>query len=468
VSVTRTTPWWKDNGLLWALAACVLLRVLPLILWQDWGCARDECTYLRIARKMADGQGMVASAGWLWAPGYPALMAVHQWITGWGQTIKGLQIFASLVCTVFVYSLALRVWAHRETRDQFRAARAAAWLYALSPILVFFSISLWSEVIYGTILLGTLIMLARARDALDLTGRSWLKQAVFVGVLGGTCILFRGVAQYMLPIFAVAILWRRLKMRRAWIQVAVVFASATLTVAPYSVYISKKMDTFIVSDKTMGQMMWLGNNDFPPITFDYGNGQLSQRAFKRYAQQGRKRCASRKKPMARDACETAAGFQWIRDNPEEFVRRMPMRVAQMMTPHSLLTRHLRWGKWRGMPAIIDEGIILWGALSSMFVMVAGAVSLVARGRGGHGVVTGLILLYHVAAIAALAGLSRYRVPLEPLLMIYAGGLLSSPRAVLNGLLENRWRIGLLFVVMGWLIPLVLWFLPAGWPWWRSW
>jgi len=241
-----------------------------------------------------------------------------------------------------------------------------------------------------------------------------------------------------------------------------------LTVAPYSVYISKKMDTRIVSDRTLGQMMWLGNNDFPPITFDYGNGQLSQRAFKRYARQGRKRCASRKQPMERDACETKAGFDWIKDNPESFVRRMPMRVAQMLTPHSLMTRHLRWGKWRGMPAIVDEALILWGALWSMFVMWVGAFTLVARGRGGHGVVTGLILLYHLAAIAALAGLSRYRVPLEPLLMIYAGGFVSDSSSVWEGLLKCRWRMALVVVVMGWLIPLVLWYLPAGWPWWRSW
>ena len=35
-----------------------------------------------------------------------------------------------------------------------------------------------------------------------------------------------------------------------------------------------------------------------------------------------------------------------------------------------------------------------------------------------------IWLYHVAAIGLLAGLTRYRVPLEPLLMIYAGWFLS--------------------------------------------
>jgi hypothetical protein len=466
--MSRPAPWWKDKRLLMAILVGVVLRVLPLIVWNDWGCARDECTYLRIARKMAAGNGMTPSVGWLWAPGYPALMAVHKWLTGFGQTIKGLQVLASAICTVFVYLLSLRVWRHRGDTAGVRAARATAWLYALSPVLIFYTVSLWSEVIYGTVLLGLLLVLSYARDAVDLPNLRWAKHAALVGVLGGACILFRGVATYMLPLVAVAMLWRHHRVRRAWIQVAIMFVAAMITVAPYSVYISKKMDTFILSDRTLGQMMWLGNNDFPPITFDYGNGQLSQRAYRRYARQGRRHCWSRKRPMEREACETEAGVKWIRANPGEFVRRMPMRVAQMVTPHSLLTRHLRWGKWRGLPSFVDEGIILWGALWSMFVMLGGAFTLVARGRGGQGVVTGLILLYHVAAIAALAGLSRYRVPLEPLLMIYAGGLIAGPRSVWEGLVASRWRLALVFVVMGWLVPLVLWYLPAGWPWWRSW
>ena len=82
--------------------------------------------------------------------------------------------------------------------------------------------------------------------------------------------------------------------------------------------------------------------------------------------------------------------------------------------------------------------------------------------------TGLILLYHCAAIAALAGLSRYRVPLEPLLMVYGAGLIARPDLVWQGLREERWRCVLAVLVMLWVIPLTLWFLPAGWTWWRSW
>jgi len=460
--------WVQDRSLITALIVGALLRTLPMLIWLDWGCARDECTYLRIARKMANGEGMVPSAGWLWAPGYPAIMAVHKALFGYGHTIKGLQVLAAGLSTVLVYRLTQRVWKSRGPEASTRTARVAAWLYALSPPLIFFTMSLWSEVLYGTLLLGLLLVLDKAREAVDAGDRRFIKGALIVGVLAGCCILFRGVATYMLPIFGLALLWGRWRMRRAWTQVLLMVTAAVLTVAPYSIYISKRMDTPIISDRTMGQMMWLGNNDFPPITFDYGNGQLSARAFKRYAKQGRKRCADRRKPMKRDACETAAGFQWMKDNPREFVGRMPMRVAQMLNPHSLLTRHLRWGKWRNMPQILDEAIILWGALWSIFVMLGGTLALVARGRGGHGVVTGAILLYHVAAIAALAGLSRYRIPLEPLLMIYAAGLWTNAGQVWRGLTEDRKRLFLAIVVLGWLVPLVLWYLPAGWTWWRSW
>ena len=30
---------------------------------------------------------------------------------------------------------------------------------------------------------------------------------------------------------------------------------------PYSTYASKKFGSFMISDRTLGQMMWLGNND---------------------------------------------------------------------------------------------------------------------------------------------------------------------------------------------------------------
>lgn len=471
MAMSNSQTWWRDRSLATAVVVGVVIRILPVVIWAyTWGCLRDECTYLGLARKIVDGQGMVGSAGWLWAPGYPMIVAFHTWLTGLGGTTKITQAIIAGVCTVLMYRLTSRIWEDRGPEESRRIGLIAAWFYTLSPHMAFFAMSLWSEVIYGTILLVLLMTLDKARSALESGAlkSGWFKYAACVGFLAGVCVLFRGVATYMVPIFAFTLVWRRWAQGTAWKQVGIMALAAGLTVAPYSVYISKKMDAVVISDRTLGQMMWLGNNTHAPVTFDYGNGQLSQRAFKRHIAAGRKHCAGRKLTIKRDTCETANGKDWILNNPTEFLGRMPLRVAQLMNPHSLMTRHLRWGKWRGLPQWFDEFLIVAQVLSSMFVLMGGSLALVARGRGGHGLVTGLILLYHCAAIAALAGLTRYRVPLEPLLMVYAAGLIARPRLIWDSLVAERWRAFLAVLVMAWVIPLTLWFLPAGWTWWRSW
>ncbi len=464
----------------------LVLRVMPLALWPFDSCVRDECTYSRLAKRFAAGKGMTESVDWLWAPGYPAFLGFHAWLTTEPAVGKILQMAASLGAIVLVYLLAQRTFSRRPAwpgNDAAgrRAARWAAWLYALSAHQVFYAGRMWSEVLYGAILLGGLLLFGHARDALS---RRWgdldpplvadrrraLTFAALVGLVVGVCVLFRGVAQYMLPIFVVGFLWGRLRQRVPWMQAALAVAVTVAVVAPYSAYATHKFGDFVLSDRTAGRMMWLGNNTFEPITFDYGNGQLSAKAYSRTKKRGRGRCAPKGEVIALDACQMEEGVAWIKANPEAFVRRMPKRVAQMLTPHSLLTRHLRWGKWKGMPQWLDEGIVLWQALGSMLVMWAGMVGLTARGRGSQGLVIFSILLYHVAAISVLAGLSRYRVPLEPLLMVYAAGLLSDPRGAWREARESLlgWRIGATVAVMALVVPLVLWYLPAGWPTWRTW
>ena len=504
--------WVRDRVLWLAIGVAFLLRAVPLLVWAYDGCLRDECTYLKISNRFVDGQGITTSAGWLWAPGYPWLLSLHERVTGQAATMKATQILVALFCMILMYRLTLRLF--KESDDPRRVARAAVWLYALSPHLAFFSIRLWSEVVYGTILMGALLLLEMTRSqwkappisgwpvvvllAILSCASVWSFGAPFwaaivfgalffglvwrvrhripkgivlaggVGLLAGICVLFRGVATYMLPILVVGLLWGRLRVIRSWAQVLALISAAGLVIAPYSRHASEKFGDTVVSDRTMGQMMWLGNNDYEPITFDYGNGQLSRRAFRRTTQTGRSPCADRDEAIARDECQAEAGFDWIRANPVAFAERMPVRVAQLVNPHSLLTRHLRWGRWRGMPQWLDEFIIMFGALSSLLVMVGGAVGLAARARSGMGLVFNGILLYHVAAIAALAGLSRYRVPLEPLLMIYAAALYADWSGSMRRLRESRLRAWITGIGLILFVPLVLWYLPAGWPWWRSW
>ena len=205
-SVTPT-PMSLTNGtrpnLLSAVVVGVVIRLVPVLVWiNSWGCLRDECTYLGLGRKIVEGQGMVGSAGWLWAPGYPMIVAFHHWLTDYGTTTKVTQMICAAVCTVLMYG-SPRVWSDRGEVEARRIGRIAAWMRAQSS--AFFAMSLWGEVIYGMILLFLLLTLDKARDALE-HGVQLSSGAALAGVLGGVCVLFRGVATYMVPIFVFAAL----------------------------------------------------------------------------------------------------------------------------------------------------------------------------------------------------------------------------------------------------------------------
>jgi len=447
-------PWWRDRRLLVLVIVTVVLRLVIDGLWPMESCVRDECMYLFTAERMAEGQGMTASNGWIWAPAHVTLLAITH-LLSWGNAavLKVPQAFICGVAVVTLVRLSQRVVTER-------AAFAAGWIYALHPTLVFFATRLWSETIYATLLLMALLGLLRARDGVS--GR-----AAITGALVGLCVLLRGVAQYMLPIFALGLLWGRWRPRSAWGQVLALTVAAVLVVAPYSSYATHKFGTFIISDRTMGQMMWLGNNDFPPITFDYGNGQLTKKSYNGYAKQGREHCAPKDQPVERDRCETDAGKQWIRDNPAEFIGRVPLRLAQLFNPNSFLTRHLRQGGWTNLPKAVDELICVAVVLASFITVLGSAVGAWSRRYGVYALVVGLTTAYHLAAVGALAGLSRYRVPLDVIWLPFVGLALAHPKATLRALTGSWWRLLGVLVTVGVLLWLMLWHLPAGFPWWES-
>jgi 4-amino-4-deoxy-L-arabinose transferase-like glycosyltransferase len=443
-----------DRVLVAAMIAGFFLRLVPILLWIDKPCVRDECTYEEIAWAILDGRGMIGTNGWLWAPAYPSLMAVHGALFGYPGAVQLTQLVLAVISILLLYDIS-------ESEFDRRTARISAWIYTLSPTLIFYTGTLWSEIIYSTLLLAGVLALRWARKGG--AERGWLP-----GLLAGLCVLFRGVATYMLPIFMLALLWGRHRTRAGWAAALGCMLMAVLTVAPYSAYATNKFGGLVVSDRTLGQMMWLGNNDFPPMTFDWGNGILSKRAYERTLDMGRPHCTFGKDPVAQDACEVEAGKQWIKENPVEFLQRIPERVSQLVTPHSFLTRHLRWSRWRGLPDLVDELLIGAVVVFSFGTLLGGTLGIGARGRGWYAITAALIVLYHVAAIAVLAGLSRYRVPLEPLWMVFAAAAIANPKAAWAGLVAEPRRMFTTIVMTGVLAILMLRFLPAGWPAWGTW
>ena len=421
----------------------LFLRLLPMWLWGINDCVRDECSYVKQAYAFIKGEGIVASNGWLWAPGYSTLLVIHKWLFDSVYWIKYTQVLLSGLVAFGLYRL---------STDKRKGLWASS-LYMFSPVQIFFAQSLWSETLYGSLLLLCMWIFHHR------------KNSFWMGFGLGLSILLRGVAVYLVPIIG-WFLWR--SRQSIWMFCL----GLVLVVGPYSVYASYKFSRFIISDRTLGQMMWLGNNDFPPMTFDWGHGAISNFTFERYKEKDSFHCPSRPKKksqhkkntwsMEHQDCLIDNGFQWVFDHPTEFLLRIPHRLAQLCTPHSFLTRHIRSGGWRGLPEWIDELIIVLGAFMSLVSMWCGVVGLFLQRKTMNGQLLGSVLLYHIVAIAFLSGLSRYRVPLEPLYILYAGHVLGGGWRELDTIsMRYVWAILIFFV------PLTLWYFPSGWSWWRS-
>lgn len=448
----------RDRSVYSAMAAGVVLRVLPLTLWSPNSCTRDECTYRQLAQGIVSGHGMTPHEGWLWAPGWPYVLAVFQAVLGTAFAGKGLQIAASVLSILLIARLT------RRLADD-RAARAAAWMLALHPTFIYFAGTLFSEVLYTALLLSAVLALLWSRE-------DGPRRALVAGALVGTCVLFRGVATYMLPIFMVAAVWPaigepiRTAFAARWRHAAAIALAAVLTVAPYSLYASHRYGGLVISDATLGQMMWLGDNGFPPISFDWGSGQLENRVFNANTRKGRPHCPKEMPAAKWDKCEVDHGVRWIKEHPAEFVRRIPLRLAQLVTPQTFLSRTLLWGKWPGTPWEVKWALLTGTIATSFAVILGGGAAGMVRGKGPFAVLAGGIVAYHLLAIAMLAGLSRYRLPLEPFGVVFLAIALSDPRGTVEAIRAQPWRALLAIAWIAVFLPLMLWLLPDAIPGWR--
>ncbi len=438
-------PWFKDLGLRWALLVGFWLRMWPLARWQDTACVRDACAYMRLGHAMAAGQGMTLNQGdspWLWAPGYPAFLALHERLFGALEVAVVTQCLLAGVSQVLAYLLM------RDHLDA-RSGRAAAWLLGLSPTLAFFAGTFWTETLYITLLLGLLWTLGRAREV------PW--KGLLAGGLLGLVMLVKGTATYVLPVILLGLLWGRWRQRPAWLSAGGLLVGAALVVAPYSAYASARYQGFVLTERTLGHNLWVSYNDFQPNAFDWGVGQLDKgRTDQLRESQGRPRCDVELPLVEWDRCETAEALDWIRQHPREVLRRQPLRLAQLLNPNSFLTRHVRTGRWDGLPPALGEGLLLATLATSVLAVFGGLLGGLGRGRGWLAVTLAGLVAYHALVSGAMTGMSRFRVPIDALLLLYAGVLVADPRQALAGLVGWRWWLALglglaLGPLMGWLL-----------------
>ncbi len=435
-------PLFARHPVLLVLLVASGVRLVALAAAADAIPLLDERTYTQRAHALLDGRGFLGSyQSWVrhptgmlselpqypgaWQPpGQTVLMAGVMALSGRSVlAVKLVQVVLSTLSVALVYALG-RAWFGA------RAGLAAAWLAALYPNLIAFSHYLWSETLFVFWLLLALVALTRSREEPPGVG-----DAVLGGVALGLGALTRGTLFLFLPVLAAWLVWaHRRRWRLALGRAALAVAVATLLIVPWSVRNTALHGGFVWIDTNAPYNLWRGNG---PDTFAHRNdpstaryrwplsgipiAPVDNRTGRRLVDEAR-RALGTDTPTDLEIIGHARDAAWasIRSDPATFLRRVPIRLVDLWNPSSFLVRHVGVGAYGAVPAGL-AALLVWAAILSYLVVVAlaAAGAWLARRRPETWLVLGFAAT--VSGISAVAfGLTRFRLPVVPLLMVLAG------------------------------------------------
>lgn len=411
------------KALVVVIVCAFALRWLAWIYARDLECFGDECTYFRFARDLAE-RG-VFSRKLRWPPGYVAFLGAHFELGLGAAGARFTQVLLSTALVPMVYWLGRRAAACWSGGVGHRVGIVAAAIVAFHPTLIAFSHYLWTETLFLFVLVAALVQVVRARDA------GSVRSAVGAGLLLGLASLVRALALYLTPLIG---LWLSLDgrgRRFRWRVGLALCAAAVALVAPWTVRNAIVHSRLIVLDMTLGVNLVKGNSQYGPISHDWHREGMPM-GFPHLLG-----CGQKDKPSRMD-CLKRKGFQMILDDPVRFVRNLPIKFADLVNPTSFLVRRIRTGGYGEWPAPWSHGLVAWTALYSAVLMLLGTIGWIYGPPSPVRSATGIAATYIVLVSLVLFGMSRFRLPLEPLWAVGAALLLQSE--VRRASWRSRWRL----------------------------
>ncbi len=225
----------------------------------------DMLFYHATAKALSEGMGFIGFNGEptsRWPPAFPFLLSLVYRVAGPEPTAG--EVFNAVVSALTVpllYLVALRSFGRS-------AARVAGVLAALMPGQILLAEGLLAESLYAFVLVGLFALLAWLPD------RRW--SAVAIGLAVGVAALTRGEGLLLL-VLAPVVWWGRLPARELWLRSAAVLAAALVVVVPWAVRNSLALDTTVGISTNSAQTFWSGHNPTAYGGPSYPDGEVLER-----------------------------------------------------------------------------------------------------------------------------------------------------------------------------------------------
>jgi len=363
----------QRTRLFWVLAIALAVRALALVLlgdqnFPDAGAYRSAGEQLRHLQLMSDNAIM---------PLYPLLVALTG--GGWAQTLADLAL--SLTSVWLLYAITLRIY-----RDE-TIALAAGLFCAVWPHFVFFAAVGLTETLYIALLLAGLLCCYERRFVLG--------SAFFV-----LSVLTRPAIDYLAPLLIV--LFSAAVHREPFAAVAKRVATYLVVyialMSPWWAHNYARYGEFVHLNLAGGMVLYTGNN---PLNASGGGITGKDVDFTPFAQF--------KDPVRRDAAMRDAAVDYIKAHPSHFLAMMPVKFARL------------WRPWPYTGEYQSASIVAVSVISAVPIFLLAltglALTLVRHFARLLPCIAyaGYLTAVHVVTIGSV----RYRVPIEPVVLILA-------------------------------------------------
>ncbi|MFN0149400.1 MAG: ArnT family glycosyltransferase [bacterium] len=410
------------------LAVAFAARAIPLALTYATPPVRDEKLFVAAANRVLDHTPYVTPPTGFdeahYAPLHPLFMAGVLAISN--RSLVAVK-FAQVILGVATVWLSYRIGRRLLRND--RAALAGAFAIALLPELIAFTHFVWTETLFTTLFAAGFLSLLRVAET-----RS-RRDAAIAGALLGAATLAKEIA---LPFLVMLLPWfvdiARPSRRRAAELFAICMLACALVIAPVTLRNWLRYDRFMLVSTNIGFALQQNQNAFPAENYDWGRMEPRPPAA---GIPVRARCTDAN-IADRMRCEVRGGLAFMARHPALVARRAVTKLAALWTPSNFLIRHLRARYYKPPPGPFATQILTTASTAAFIALSILAVAgLFASPAGAERRLTFALLIFYVIIHAVIFGMSRYRIPLLPILFAYAGLALTAPRATMRAIGRSR-------------------------------
>jgi 4-amino-4-deoxy-L-arabinose transferase-like glycosyltransferase len=387
------------RALLLVAAVGFVMRLAAVIPLHAGGQTSDEKEYLVLAHRLASGQGFVDSDGEYSKryPLFPSVLAVllkafgdSDWLL---YTVNAL--FGAVV-VLFSGLLSEALWKNAAV------ARATAWAVALYPGLIAYGAVLQTESLYTALLLGGLLAAYRL---VWRGGRGW---ALGLGLTAGLAVLTRAVFLGFFPVLLVllAVVQKRLGRRVGWTGLTTAALAFVLVLTPWTWRNYQVHHALVPISSLGGQLVLLGNN--PHATGTWSTGPGFEEWYRGELQ--RRGIADVRGLSELERADVAAriGWDYATGHPlEEAV--LAIKKIQIFWFYPITTSDSAHALQA--VAMVADVFLYLSCMLGLIQMWKPQVSLLP--------VAGALLVFALTPVL-LHSEARYRLPLVPLLCLFAG------------------------------------------------